>query len=72
MHLLLKVEAQQAVDINFFTPSRKRTEGEAQIKIYNEEKRRRLIITPEEPKQPQADFFNSLFQLRLLLTFVSQ
>ena len=72
MHLLLKVEAQQAVDINIFKASRKRTEGEAQIKIYNEEKRRRLIITPEEPKLLQADVFNSLFQLWLLLTFVSQ
>ena len=60
--MLLKVEAQQAVDISFFKPSRKRTKGDAQIKIYNEEKRRHIIITPEEPKLPQADVFNSLFQ----------
>ena len=44
----MKVEAQQAVDINFLNQV-KINRGEPQIKISNEEKRRCVIITPEEP-----------------------
>ena len=46
-HFLLKVDAQQAVDIIFLNQA-KMNRREPQIKIYNEEKRC-VIITPEEP-----------------------
>lgn len=56
------MEAQQAVDIHFFKPSKKRTEGEAQIRLHNEEKRRRTMVIPEEPNLSHADVYNSLFE----------
>ena len=62
MHLLSKVEAQRAVDIHFFKPNKKRTEGEAQIRLHNEEKRRRTMISHEEPNLSHADVYNSLFE----------